>query len=162
MTTPGAPEAPMTSEQRIKEADRLARQNLKIGLGAEYLGYDRLFHAALALQFAKAIREAESSALRRAAKHMKWRRDNYRNTAGKVADDPAIIPLLDAKADACDNAVDALLALIPPSPSAESATVIEEIAAERMRQVEVERYGSEHDDDHEHGELAKAAMAYCQ
>jgi len=74
----------------------------------------------IADDIATALAEAEASALRRAAEHMKWRRDNYRNTAGKVADDPAIIPLLDAKADACDNAVDALLALIPSSPSAES------------------------------------------
>src|SRR5260221_4354168 len=41
-------------------------------------------------------------------------------------------------------------------------SVIDEIAAERKRQVEVERYDSEHDDDHNRGELVNAAMAYCQ
>jgi hypothetical protein len=38
---------------------------------------------------------------------------------------------------------------------------IEEIAAERRRQIEVEGWTSEHDDRHERGELAKAAAAYA-
>ena len=38
---------------------------------------------------------------------------------------------------------------------------IELIAAERQRQVEVEGYTSEHDDAHEHDELALAAATYA-
>lgn len=40
-------------------------------------------------------------------------------------------------------------------------TVIEEIAAERKRQIEVEGWTLEHDDMHEDGELAKAAACYA-
>lgn len=39
-------------------------------------------------------------------------------------------------------------------------TVIEEIAAERKRQIEQEGWSSEHDDSHEDGELAHAAACY--
>ncbi len=117
MTAPGAPEAPMTPEQRIKEADRLARQNLKIGLGAEYLGYDRLFHAALALQFAKAIRESESSALRRAAKY----HDEQIARLDEI--DSHKLGLTEYGRDHRDwhrFSAKAIRALIPSSPSAES------------------------------------------
>jgi hypothetical protein len=39
--------------------------------------------------------------------------------------------------------------------------VIDEIAAERRRQVEVEGWSTSHDDDHDKGELAKAAACYA-
>lgn len=41
-------------------------------------------------------------------------------------------------------------------------SVIDEIAAERRRQIEVEGWTPAHDDEHGRGELAMAAMAYCQ
>ena len=40
-------------------------------------------------------------------------------------------------------------------------TALEEIAAERRRQIEVEGWTPEHDDQHEYGELAQAAAAYA-
>ena len=40
-------------------------------------------------------------------------------------------------------------------------TVIEEIAAERARQVAEEGWTTEHDDDHSRGEMAEAAAAYA-
>jgi hypothetical protein len=40
-------------------------------------------------------------------------------------------------------------------------TAIEEIAAERKRQVEQEGWAPEHDDEHGGGELAKAAACYA-
>jgi hypothetical protein len=40
-------------------------------------------------------------------------------------------------------------------------SVIEEIAAERKRQVEVEGWTPEHDDDHDSGQLAEAASCYA-
>lgn len=40
-------------------------------------------------------------------------------------------------------------------------TVLDEIAAERRRQIEVEGYTAEHDDNHDKGELAGAAAAYA-
>jgi hypothetical protein len=40
-------------------------------------------------------------------------------------------------------------------------TGIERIAAERKRQIEVEGFTAEHDDQWEAGELAQAALCYC-
>jgi hypothetical protein len=40
-------------------------------------------------------------------------------------------------------------------------TIIDEIAAERRRQVEVEGWSLEHDDDHIGGDLARAGAAYA-
>ena len=40
-------------------------------------------------------------------------------------------------------------------------TVIEEIAAERRRQIEVEGFTAEHDDEHSLGEMALAAALYA-
>lgn len=40
--------------------------------------------------------------------------------------------------------------------------VIDEIAAERRRQIEVEGFTSEHDDEHQRGEIAAAAAAYAE
>ncbi len=40
-------------------------------------------------------------------------------------------------------------------------TGVELIAEERQRQIEVEGWTPEHDDSHDAGELAKAAMVYC-
>lgn len=40
-------------------------------------------------------------------------------------------------------------------------TAIEEIAAERRRQVEKEGWSSEHDDGHRDGELSRAAACYA-
>jgi len=40
-------------------------------------------------------------------------------------------------------------------------SVIDEIAAERRRQVEQEGWTAEHDDDHENGEMAMAAALYA-
>lgn len=40
-------------------------------------------------------------------------------------------------------------------------TVIEELAAERRRQIEAEGWSPEHDDEHRDGELAAAAAAYA-
>jgi hypothetical protein len=40
-------------------------------------------------------------------------------------------------------------------------TVIDEIAAERRRQIEAEGWAPEHDDCHNRGELALAAATYC-
>jgi hypothetical protein len=40
-------------------------------------------------------------------------------------------------------------------------SIIEEIAAERRRQVEAEGWSPEHDDRHRHGEIAAAASAYA-
>jgi len=69
MTATGAPEAPMTPRERIKKADQEAREHNKRAeaLGGEYRSYDRLFCEALERQFSEAIRESETSALRRAA-----------------------------------------------------------------------------------------------
>jgi hypothetical protein len=39
--------------------------------------------------------------------------------------------------------------------------VIEEISAERRRQIEVEGWTPEHDDEHANGELARAAASYA-
>lgn len=39
--------------------------------------------------------------------------------------------------------------------------VIDEIAAERKRQIEVEGYSPEHDDEHTRAELARAAACYA-
>jgi hypothetical protein len=41
-------------------------------------------------------------------------------------------------------------------------TVIEEIAAERRRQIEVEGWVPEHDDAHDSGQLAMAAVCYAR
>lgn len=41
-------------------------------------------------------------------------------------------------------------------------SVVREIGFERKRQVTSEGWASSHDDTHCHGELVKAAMAYCQ
>jgi len=38
---------------------------------------------------------------------------------------------------------------------------VERIAAERKRQIEEEGYTAEHDEQHEHGQLARAAACYC-
>jgi hypothetical protein len=40
-------------------------------------------------------------------------------------------------------------------------TAIDEIAAERMRQIESEGWSAEHDDEHRGGELALAGAAYA-
>jgi len=40
-------------------------------------------------------------------------------------------------------------------------TVIEEIAVERRRQIEVEGWSAEHDDRHDAGDLAKAGASYA-
>jgi hypothetical protein len=40
-------------------------------------------------------------------------------------------------------------------------SVIDEVAAERVRQIEQEGWSAEHDDGHTDGSLAKAAAAYC-
>lgn len=40
-------------------------------------------------------------------------------------------------------------------------SVIDDIAAERRRQIEVEGYDTAHDDAHDGGELAQAAAAYA-
>jgi len=40
-------------------------------------------------------------------------------------------------------------------------TVIEEIAAERRRQIEVGGWSAEHDDGHAHGDLCEAGAAYA-
>lgn len=40
-------------------------------------------------------------------------------------------------------------------------SAIEDIAAERRRQIEVEGWALEHDDEYRNGELAKAAAAYA-
>lgn len=40
-------------------------------------------------------------------------------------------------------------------------TAIEDIAAERKRQIEVEGWSAEHDDKHDFGEIANAAAAYA-
>lgn len=40
-------------------------------------------------------------------------------------------------------------------------TVIEEIAAERQRQITVEKWSTPHDDEHTRGELATAAGCYA-
>lgn len=42
-----------------------------------------------------------------------------------------------------------------------SKTVIEEIAAERQRQIDKEGYHPVHDDEHDEGELAMAAACYA-
>lgn len=42
-----------------------------------------------------------------------------------------------------------------------TATGLDLIAAERKRQIEGERWSSEHDDEHESGELATAAACYA-
>lgn len=47
------------------------------------------------------------------------------------------------------------------SDQSKSAAVIEEIAAERKRQIEAEGWTVEHDDDHDRGELARAAACYA-
>jgi hypothetical protein len=41
-------------------------------------------------------------------------------------------------------------------------SVLNEIDDERHRQVRAEGYDAAHDDDHGDGQLAKAAMSYCQ
>ncbi|WP_225548165.1 hypothetical protein [Chromobacterium violaceum] len=49
-----------------------------------------------------------------------------------------------------------------PAPEAQPApTVIEEIAAERRRQIEVEGWTPEHDDAHSDGQMAGAAACYA-
>jgi hypothetical protein len=50
---------------------------------------------------------------------------------------------------------------IAPSQGRPRMTGIEIIAAERKRQVEVKGYTSEHDDEHDMGELALAAALYA-
>lgn len=40
-------------------------------------------------------------------------------------------------------------------------TVLEEIAAERQRQIEVEGWTPNHDDEHDRGEMANAAACYA-
>lgn len=50
---------------------------------------------------------------------------------------------------------------LTPSP-APCVSVIEEIAAERRRQIEAEGWTPEHDDEHRNGELATAAGLYAQ
>lgn len=40
-------------------------------------------------------------------------------------------------------------------------TAIEDIAAERHRQIEAEGWTRTHDDEHNHGEMARAASAYA-
>ena len=41
-------------------------------------------------------------------------------------------------------------------------SVIEEIAAERKRQIEVEGWTAEHNDQHTLSQMAKAACSYCE
>lgn len=43
----------------------------------------------------------------------------------------------------------------------EGRTVLDDIAKERHRQIEKEGWSLEHDDEHEHGELADAAACYA-
>jgi hypothetical protein len=58
--------------------------------------------------------------------------------------------------------LDALAAaLSAPQGEVERSTAIDDIAAERCRQVEVEGWAPEHDDEHGGGELAKAAASYA-
>ena len=45
-------------------------------------------------------------------------------------------------------------------PKVRVLTPLEMIAAERKRQIEKEGYSPEHDDKHEHGEIARGAAAY--
>lgn len=52
----------------------------------------------------------------------------------------------------------AVLLASRPAPSEE---VIGEIAAERRRQIEVEGWGADHDDDHKDGSIAAAAACYA-
>jgi hypothetical protein len=52
-----------------------------------------------------------------------------------------------------------LLGLLNGTPSAGEGIAL--ITAERQRQVSVEGWTPEHDDEHENGELASAAMAYA-
>lgn len=40
--------------------------------------------------------------------------------------------------------------------------VIDEIAVERQRQIDVEGWSASHDDEHQYGEIANAAAAYAQ
>lgn len=49
----------------------------------------------------------------------------------------------------------------PPTSHGRSS-VIDEIAAERRRQIEVEGWTTKHDDNHRDGELPLAASAYCR
>src|SRR5207302_1652935 len=49
---------------------------------------------------------------------------------------------------------------LSPRPRS-GASAIEDIAAERKRQIEVEGWDSQHDDNHDNGELAKAAACYA-
>ena len=44
---------------------------------------------------------------------------------------------------------------------ADKKTVIEEIAAERKRQIEAEGFVDQHDEEHDHGELSQAAAVYA-
>ena len=50
----------------------------------------------------------------------------------------------------------------PKPPLKRVPSGAELIAAERQRQIDVEGYTAEHDDEHEMGELAAAAMCYTQ
>lgn len=46
--------------------------------------------------------------------------------------------------------------------SEQRAKVLAEILAERERQMQVERFGPEHDDRHDNGDLSLAASCYAQ
>lgn len=55
------------------------------------------------------------------------------------------------------------IAALPPSSTTEpeSGTVLQEVGAERRRQVEVEGWTAEHDDEHAPNDLLRAAIAYA-
>lgn len=52
--------------------------------------------------------------------------------------------------------------MIPPMSTNPSPDVIAEIAAERRRQIDVEGWTPEHDDEHVDGQMAHAAAAYAE
>jgi hypothetical protein len=63
------------------------------------------------------------------------------------------------------EAINTINAIIAPKTAQESigpTLGIELIAAERKRQIEVEGWTSEHDDEHKTGEMARAARCYAQ
>lgn len=50
---------------------------------------------------------------------------------------------------------------LTPPPDADLTPAARDVLAERRRQVEVEGWDADHDDEHNHGELAGAAAAYA-
>lgn len=141
--------------EREFEWHRLAREFCE-GVPDEYLKPGGLAALLEAARSALSILEADRECLFESCV-------NRRTGEVEDADEKAEIAAYDA-------AIEALRALLPqtgegeatPAPVSDTDRVLADIAAERRRQVKVEGFTTEHDDEHINGELARAGALYAE